>query len=95
MLGMARNAFAGALSRDPTRRRPGLMNLFTYGRRVTLTMQTMRDTDEAFATWWSAYHDKLSRDPLMKYFDDPSNATLKRAVSAQDLPPWLTVPTAR
>ncbi|MEO6370829.1 MAG: hypothetical protein ABIQ73_02735 [Acidimicrobiales bacterium] len=72
---MARNGLAGATAQDPTRHRPGLTNLRTYGRHVTLTLQSMANTDATFAPWWAPYEAKFSRDPLMKYFNDASNAT--------------------
>jgi hypothetical protein len=69
MLSMAEAGLAGAISRDPRRRRPGLMNLFTYGRSVTMAIQTMKHTDPAFTEWWAPYQANMSKDPLMKYFN--------------------------
>jgi hypothetical protein len=45
------------------------MNLFTYGRSVTFTLQTMKHADPAFEAWWKPYQDKMAGDPLMKYFN--------------------------
>lgn len=69
MLSMAKAGLADAVSRDPRRRRPGLMNLFTYGRSVTMAIQTMKNTDATFADWWAPYQTRMSTDPLMKYFN--------------------------
>jgi hypothetical protein len=69
MLSMAEAGLSDAISRDPRRRRPGLMNLFTYGRSVTMTIQTMKNTDPAFKEWWAPYQTRMSADPLMRYFN--------------------------
>jgi hypothetical protein len=69
MLAMAQAGLADAIGPDPRRRRPGLMNLFTYGRSVTLTMQTMKSVDPSFEEWWQPYQEKMANDPLMKYFN--------------------------
>ena len=69
MLEMARAGLADATGPDPRRRRPGLMNLFTYGRSVTLTIQTMKNTDPAFAAWWEPYQERMKADPLMQFFN--------------------------
>jgi len=69
MLDMARSGLADATGADPRKRRPGLMNLFTYGRSVTLTMQTIKSVEPAFEAWWKPYQDKMASDPLMKYFN--------------------------
>jgi hypothetical protein len=45
------------------------MNLFTYGRSVTMAIQTMKNADPAFEGWWQPYQDKMAADPLMKYFN--------------------------
>lgn len=69
MLEMARAGLADATGLDPHKRRPGLMNLFTYGRSVTLAMQTMKSVDPAFEDWWKPYQEKMAADALMKYFN--------------------------
>jgi hypothetical protein len=69
MLEMASAGLADAISPDPRRRRPGLMNLFTYGRSVTLTIQTMKNTDPAFESWWEPYQERMRTDPLMRFFN--------------------------
>lgn len=69
MLEMARSGLADAISPDPRRRRPGLMNLFTYGRSVTMTIQTMKSTDPGFEAWWKPYQDWMANDPLMHFFN--------------------------
>lgn len=69
MLEMARTGLADAISPDPRRRRPGLMNLFTYGRSTTLAIQTMKNTDPAFEAWWTPYQEWMKNDPLMTYFN--------------------------
>jgi hypothetical protein len=48
MLAMAETSLADATSDDPIRRRPGLMNLFTYGRSVTMAIQTIGSADPGF-----------------------------------------------
>lgn len=69
MLAMAEGGLTDFVSGDPRRRRPGLMNLFTYGRSVTMTMQTMRNTDARFNAWWTPLQTKMAQDPLMKFFN--------------------------
>lgn len=69
MLAMAKGGLADFVSGDPRRRRPGLMNLFTYGRSVTMTMQTMKNTDPAFEEWWALLQAKMAQDPLMRFFN--------------------------
>ncbi|MEJ7783294.1 MAG: hypothetical protein WKF96_00735 [Solirubrobacteraceae bacterium] len=69
MLSMAHAGLADAKSPGPRRRRPGLMNLFTYGRSVTMAMQTMKHTDPAFEAWWQPYQAMMKSDPLMQYFN--------------------------
>jgi hypothetical protein len=69
MLSMAEAGLADAIGDDPRKRRAGLMNLFTYGRSVTLAIQTMKSADPAFADWWEPYQAKMAPDPLMKYFN--------------------------
>ena len=69
MLDMARSGLADAVGPDPRRRRPGLMNLFTYGRSVTMTIQTMKNTDPAFEAWWTPYQVSMAADPLMRFFN--------------------------
>jgi hypothetical protein len=70
MLELARAGLADATGPDPRRRRPGLMNLFTYGRSVTLAIQTMRNTDPGFEDWWRPYQDRMAGDSLMRYFNN-------------------------
>lgn len=70
MLDMARSGLSDYTSGDPRKRRAGLMNLCTYGRSVTLTMQTMRNTDPDFDAWWEPFQDQMRRDPLMSFFND-------------------------
>lgn len=70
MLAMAEAGFADAISADPRRRRPGLMNLFTFGRSVTATIQTMESADPSFEEWWKPYQAMMKNDPLMKYFNE-------------------------
>ncbi|MHB1210399.1 MAG: hypothetical protein ACYC1I_11950 [Acidimicrobiales bacterium] len=69
MLAMAEAGLADATGRDPTRRRPGTMNLFTYGRTVTLTMQTIKSYVSGFNEWWRPFQDEMADDPLMVYFN--------------------------
>jgi hypothetical protein len=45
------------------------MNLFTYGRSVTLVMQTMKNTDPEFTAWYAPHKKWLANDPLMTYFN--------------------------
>src|SRR4051794_35221191 len=70
MLAMAQNGLADLSGSDPRRRRPGLMNLSTYGRSVTLTIQTMKHVDPGFSQWWKPYQDWMRSDPLMSYFNE-------------------------
>jgi hypothetical protein len=70
MLSMAEGGYAQAISKNPSQRRAGLMNLFTYGRSVTFAIQTMKSLDPDFESWWKPYQDKMQADPLMKYFND-------------------------
>lgn len=70
MLDYARAGLADATAPDPRRRRSGLMNLFTYGRSVTLVIQTMKNTDPAFEEWWRPYQKWMAGDPLMHYFNE-------------------------
>lgn len=70
MLEMAEHGFAQATGSNPGQRRAGLMNLFTYGRSVTLTIQTMKSVEPDFEEWWKSYQDKMKADPLMQYFNE-------------------------
>lgn len=67
---MASDGLAAATGTDPRQRRAGLMNMFTYGRSVTLAMQRMKSVDPAFDAWWKPYQDRMAKDPLMKYFNE-------------------------
>jgi hypothetical protein len=67
---MAEAGLADAVSRNPQRRRAGLMNLFTYGRSVTLAIQTMKHANPGFAEWWEPYQRAMKGDPLMAYFNE-------------------------
>lgn len=69
MLAMAESGYSDSISPDPTRRRPGLMNLFTYGRSVTMAIQTIKSLDAGFDEWWKPYQDEMAKDSLMKYFN--------------------------
>jgi hypothetical protein len=69
MLAMTEVGYADAISEDPRRRRPGLLNLFTYGRNATMALQTMKSLDDGFAEWWRPYQEKMASDPLMHYFN--------------------------
>ncbi len=69
MLSMAETGVMDATGRDPRRRRAGLMNLFTYGRSVTLAIQTMKHVDPEFENWWKPYQAAMASDSLMKYFN--------------------------
>lgn len=69
MLAMAEDGLAAATGTDPRKRRAGLMNLFTYGRSVTMAIQTMKHTDAGFEDWWKPYQEKMAADPLMRYFN--------------------------
>jgi hypothetical protein len=84
ILDMARSGLAAATGADPRQRRPGLMNLFTYGRSVTLTIQTMKHVDPSFEAWWKPYQDKMAADPLMKYF----NTTRTDVLHEGELQTW-------
>jgi hypothetical protein len=77
MLDMARGGLADATGADPRRRRPGLMNLITYGRSVTFAMQTMKGVDPAFEEWWRAQQKWMADDPLMSRFNSARNEILK------------------
>ena len=70
MLTMAQRGLADCLGSEPQRRRPGLMNLFTYGRSVTMAMQTMKHADPSFADWWAPLQARMARDPLMCFFNE-------------------------
>jgi hypothetical protein len=78
MLSMAERGLADALGQDPTRRRAGVMNLFTYGRSVTLAIQGISSSEPAFAKWWKPYQDWMAGDPLMKFFNDTRVAIVHR-----------------
>jgi len=44
------------------------MNMLSWGRSVTLTVQTMKSFDrEEFPEWWKPYQDYMAANPLMKY----------------------------
>ncbi len=53
------------------------MNLFTYGRSVTFTMQTMKSVDPSFADWWEPYQERFRNDPLMRFFNQARTDVLK------------------
>lgn len=78
MLSMAERGLANAVGQDPTRRRAGVMNLFTYGRSVTLAIQGISSAEPAFVEWWKPYQDWMAADPLMKYFNDTRVAIVHR-----------------
>jgi hypothetical protein len=69
MLSMAEAGWNDAVGQDARRRRPGLMNLFTYGRSVTFAIQTMKSVDPGFEDWWAPYQARMAADPLMRYFN--------------------------
>jgi hypothetical protein len=77
MLAMADAGLVDAIGDDPRKRRPGLMNLFTYGRSVTMTIQTMKHVDPSFEGWWKPYQDMMAADPLMKYFNTARTEVLR------------------
>jgi hypothetical protein len=77
MLAMAEAGFKDATSSDPTRRRPGLMNLITYGRSVTFAIQTIKNLVTGFDEWWNPYQQRMRDDPLMKYFNETRNTISK------------------
>ncbi|MEN3273836.1 MAG: hypothetical protein V7636_2597, partial [Actinomycetota bacterium] len=77
MLAMAKVGYEDAIAHDPRRRRAGIMNMFTYGRSVTLVMQTMRNSHPDFDAWWQPYQEKFANDPLMRFANDARNAILK------------------
>jgi hypothetical protein len=77
MLAMARNGLADASGSDPQKRRAGLMNLATWGRSVTLTMQTMTNVDPGFVNWYEPHLQRMRADPLMQYFTRTRNSSLK------------------
>lgn len=84
MLAMAEAGMGDATSDDPTRRRPGLMNLFTHGRSVTMAIQTMGSVDPGFEDWWKPYQQKMAKDPLMRYFNSRRTDVIhKGALSTQ------------
>jgi hypothetical protein len=70
LLDMARAGLGDATGVDPRKRRPGLMNLFTYGRSTTLAMQRMKSIDPAFEAWWKPHQERFGADPLMRYFNE-------------------------
>ncbi len=78
MLGMARHGLDEIPSGDPTRYRPGLMNLITHGRSVTLVMQTLSSKNPDFKLWWQPYQQKMKADPLMQYMNAPRVAIFHR-----------------
>jgi len=78
MLEMAKAGLTDALSPDPNRTRPGAMNMLTYGRSVTFTMQTIKSLDPAFEEWWKPYQDAMQADPLMSYCNDARVAITHR-----------------
>jgi hypothetical protein len=63
MLELARLGLADAVGPDARRHRPGLMNLITYGRSVTATIQTIKNTDPDFEQWWAPYQTMMANDP--------------------------------
>lgn len=77
MLEMARRGLANATSDDPTERRPGIMNLATFGRSVTFVLQRLRTTDPDFDEWYAPRIAVLGADPVFVYFNDLRNAILK------------------
>jgi hypothetical protein len=70
MLSMAESGCEDAVSANPNRRRPGLMNLMTYGRSVTFAIQTLKGLVSGFDDWWLPYQEWMKNDPLMSYFND-------------------------
>lgn len=69
MLEMARAGLADVQGPDPHRTRPGWMNLCTYGRSVTQTIQTVKSIEPDFEEWWKPYQDWMASDPLMQFFN--------------------------
>ena len=52
------------------------MNMITYGRTTTLTLQTMKHTDEGFTGWYAPWQAKFAEDPLMAYFNQSRTAII-------------------
>lgn len=77
MLEMAQAGLADVLSGDPRRRRPGLMNLITYGRSVTFTLQNLRNAEPTFDEWYAPLQRKMADDPLMQFFNRARTKLLK------------------
>jgi hypothetical protein len=78
MLEMAKTGLRDVLSPDPSRTRAGAMNMLTYGRSVTFTMQTIKGLDPDFEDWWRPYQEAMAADPLMAYCNDARVAVVHK-----------------
>lgn len=73
--------FARMGQRDYTeggeRRLIGLQTAITYGRSVTLVVQTLKNSVDGFDAWYAPIRQSLADDPVAKWFVDRRNSILK------------------
>lgn len=66
---------------DPTRRRPGLRAVATFGRAVIHVLLNLRANDRSrFNAWYEPREEAMEQDPLTRYFIDLRNRTLKEGM---------------
>jgi hypothetical protein len=105
MLATAQRGLEDLTGDDPTRRFPGLYNVATFGRSVTLVLQNMRTVDRlAFNAWYAPFQAEMDGDRLMGYFTSLRNEILKegpphlanrtetRNLDMRDLAPLISNP---
>lgn len=76
-LAMARHGLADMESGDPTRLRPGIMNLCVFGRSTTNVLQNLRSSEPTFDEWYQPKVKAMEADSLMRYFYKKRTEILK------------------
>lgn len=79
MLANAELGLRDITSDDPARRVPGLHNVATFGRAVTIALQRLRNIVRGFDEWYASRIP--DDDPLLAYFNDLRNKILKEAAN--------------
>ncbi len=59
------------------------MDLFNYGRSVTLAMGKMKHLDPGYEAWHEPYEARFGGDPLMNFFNKTRTAIVHEGAYAQ------------
>lgn len=59
--------------REESARRLAAKGVITFGRSVTLALQTMGNAEPRFKEWYAPYVEELSADPLFSFFKNKRN----------------------